>query len=267
MKAEEEMRAWRNWREACALEKISAPESARLREVIAERFRSMLRKLHLHGGAQLPAPSAAECAQLFESYCALHQRQDGKKYKHWLLTRGRQDLDTVQSGVMLLIRNVVREWVRDCHPATAAVSLQQRVGLGSTPVTLEELLPAEAAEPRSADQCAWMEQMLRRAEKSLEPAERAVLILRARGTVFSAPGVRAEFGLGKTALHKYHRTLLENWAEEIKKFFPGLPPQEGAAMVLDLMDEMGKKLFLHSSAEKEVSAAFGRVEAPDDENP
>lgn len=134
MKAESEMQAWQHWREACALSLISDLEKSHLTTVIAQRFRSMLRKVNLHGYGTLSAPPNADCAHLFETYCAMHQRRDGKKYKQWLLTRGRRDLDTVQSGVMLLIRNVVREWIRDTHPQTAPVSLQQQVGSGNKPV-------------------------------------------------------------------------------------------------------------------------------------
>jgi len=264
MNAEEEMAAWRNWKDLCALALISNTERIQLQQVISDRFRSMVRKVNLHGRGALTAPPNPDCAHLFESYCAMHQRRDGKKYKQWLLSRGRQDLDTVQSGVMLLIRNVVREWVRDSHPQTAEVSLQHFLGQGATPVTLEELLPDTKSETRTAEQSEWIEETIRNEVESLEAVERAVLLIRARGSVFSAAGIREEFGFGKTALHKYHRLLLERWAAEARDLFPELAPAEGAGLVLDLMDGMGKKLFRQSFAENNDFSAFGEMEVCDD---
>ncbi len=264
MEAEQEMQAWQHWREACALSLISEPERSHLTTVISQRFRSMLRKVNLHGRGELSAPPLADCAHLFESYCAMHQRRDGKKYKHWLLTRGRQDLDTVQSGVMLLIRNVVREWIRDTYPQTAPVSLQQIVGSGKTPVSLEQLLPDSSADGRSAEQAAWIEYRVSNSPSQLDPLKEAVLTLRAKGIVFSAPGVKEKVGYGKTALHQCHRDWMQELAEELREQFPGISAAEGASMVLDLMDELGRKIISDSFAEKSSKPAFGEVEVNDD---
>ncbi len=48
MLPEQEMQAWRHWHEACALGLISETGRMQLRRVIADRFRSMLRKINLH---------------------------------------------------------------------------------------------------------------------------------------------------------------------------------------------------------------------------
>ncbi|MDF3129834.1 hypothetical protein P0Y35_11555 [Kiritimatiellaeota bacterium B1221] len=264
MNAEQEMEAWQHWREACALSLISEGEKTQLTTVISQRFRSMLRKVNLHGRGQLSAPPESDCAHLFETYCAMHQRRDGKKYKHWLLTRGRRDLDTVQSGVMLLIRNVVREWIRHTYPQTAAVSLQQVVGKGSRPVTIEQLLPDTAGESRTKEQTAWMDAQVQYWLGALDPLKQAVLKLRAKGIVFSAPGVKAQVGYGKTALHQCHREWIQMLAEEVRERFPGISAEEGSSLVLDLMDELGHKKLLHSFAEKSSTSAFGEVEVNDD---
>lgn len=260
MNAEAEMEAWAHWREACALALISERERLHLSKVMGDRFRSMVRKINLHGASNLSAPPNADCAHLFETYCAMHNRRDGKKYKHWLLTRGRRDLDTVQSGVMLLIRNVVREWIRDAHPHTAPVSLQQAVGSGSQPVPLEQLLPARSPEDRSPEQDAWIESKAGSELENLDTLKKAVLVLRARGTVFSAPGVREEFGYGKSALHQCHRDWLRELADDLRERFPGLRAVEGTGMVLDLLDEMGRRISSGSLVENPDATAFGEVE-------
>jgi hypothetical protein len=256
MNAEQEMSAWHAWHEACALALIPVPDRIQLTTVIADRFRSMVRRINLHGQGRLSAPNDADCAHLFETYCAMHNRRDGKKYKYWLLTRGRRDLDTVQSGVMLLVRNVVREWVRDAHPRTAAMSLQQTLGSNTT---LEQLLPDTRSEQRSCEQREWLTQKLASDLSDLDPVERILLLLRAQGRVFSAPGIQAEFGVGKSTLHKYHRKLLEREAEELSGHFPGLSAEDACSLVLDLLDGWGKQLLSEFLAENTDVPAFKKA--------
>jgi hypothetical protein len=262
MLPEQEMQAWRHWHEACALGLISETGRMQLRRVIADRFRSMLRKINLHGQGMLSAPPEADCAHLFESYCAVHQRRDGKKYKDWLLTRGRRDLDTVQSGVMLLVRNVVREWIRDVHPKTAALSLQQC--LGDHGVSLQELLPDQKTPARSEDQTLWMAAYLAEARADLEAVEITVLKLRAQDVIFSAPGIQETYGVGKSTLHKYHRRLLTRIAEAAVARFPELSPEDGVRLVLDILDALAQDIFLNFSAEKPGTAAFRKVKESHD---
>lgn len=265
MNAEEEMQAWQRWREACALSLISEADGRQLTLTISQRFRSMLRKVNLHGGGQLSAPSDRECAHLFEAYCAVHQRRDGKKYKHWLLTRGRQDLDTVQSGVMLLVRNVVREWIRHAHPRTAPVSLQQPVGGSATPLPLEQLLPDRSPEGRSGEQTAWLHAQVDALVSAADPLKRTVLILRATGRVFSAAGVKEEFGYGKSVLHDCQRSLLKELGESARDRFPEITPEQGCSLVLDLMDRAGHRFLSDSFPENSSAPAFGEAEVHDDD--
>lgn len=262
MSAEQEMQAWHHWHEACALGLVDEADRQQLSRVIAQRFRSMLRKLTLHGQSVPASPSDGDCAHLFEAYCAVHRRRDGKKYKDWLLSRGRRDLDTVQSGVMLLIRNVVREWIRDAHPQTAELSLQQC--LGEQGVTLQELLPDRTGESLSAEQLAWKDHELVRLRRGLEPVEITVLEIRARGLVFSSPGIQTRYGVGKTTLHKYQRRLLTRIAEGAAARFPELTPEAGSALVLDLLDALAQDILLQVSAEKPRSAAFRKVKEDHD---
>lgn len=256
-----ELQAWRNWRDACALALIEEGERYQLTMVIADRFRSMLRKVKLHSHRNPPSPPDADCAHLFEVHCAMHQRQDGKKYKEWLLTRGRRDLDTVQSGVMLLVRNVVREWLRHTQSETAPVSLQITVGEG---ITLEQLLPDGDRSSWGSELAEWCLQQVRTLPGALEEVEKVVLLLRARGQVFSAPEVKQEFGVGKTTLHKYNRLLLERLALELRERFPDLSPEQGAAAVLNVLDGAADHILSAFSAENDGTRAFGKVEDPND---
>jgi hypothetical protein len=205
-----------------------------------------VKKLNAYG-AGLPLMEDAGCGHLFETWCALHQRGNGKRYKDWLLSRGRRDLDTIQSGVMLLVRNVVREWVRDSRAGAAELSLD-------TPIpeahgcTLIELLPA-SGESKDEEGVAWAERKAAALVASVDPLQRAVLMVRAQGRVFSHPQVRADTGFGKTALHRHHRQLLEQVAQEVKEAFPGLSAEEGSRVVLSTLDQAGQLILSQKDAE------------------
>ncbi|MEX2606989.1 MAG: hypothetical protein WD708_06555, partial [Kiritimatiellia bacterium] len=73
------------------------------------------------------------------------------------------------------------------------------------------------------------------------------------------------FGFGKTTLHKYNRLLLERLALELRERFPGLSPEQGAAAVLETLDETGNEINRAFSAEKSGIRAFGKVEDLNDQ--
>jgi len=260
MNAEEELKAWEEWRARCAVALLEEEQRIWLTGVIAKRFRLRLRKLAAAGiwsGSPPDAPSERECAHLFESHLQLHQRRDGKSYKHWLLTRGRRDLDTVQSGVMLLIRNVVKDWVKHTHPRTAPLSLQETFG---SDVTLEQCLPGEVRDLQSPVRI-WVLEQLQSWAESLAVEEKRMLAIRAKGWVFSSPRALAVAGVGKTTLHKLHRSLLKTWADRIMEAHPGVEASEASAALLEAMDQAGER-FLHLLMENRIPAAFKEAKDP-----
>lgn len=261
MKAEEELELWRCWRERCALGRLEEADRAVLELRIGERFRSRLRQLNAHRNGRVPQmPGDRECAHGFETFCALHRRRDGKSYKHWLLTRGRRDLDTVQSGVMLLIRNVVKDWLRDREPENKGLSLEKEIG----GMTLAQCLPAEDSLKGMGEMRAWLEERLPEWTRCMREEEAAGLRIRAKGWVLSDPRVRTETGFGKSTLHKYHRALMVRWAEALRSVFPEADPEAAAFLLLDAMDRTGE-ILLEIFAENDGNAAFGEVEVHDDD--
>jgi len=246
MNAEQEMSGWRAWHEACAFGLIGEEERVGLQKVVGDRFRSRVKRLNAFGSG-LPLMDDLGSSHLFESWCALHQRRDGKHYKDWLMTRGRRDVETIQSGVMLLVRNVVREWVKESHVQVAEMSLDESIKEASG-MTLGGLLPSEGQD-RTEEQSLWIEQQGVRLKKNVGEAERAVLLLRAEGRTFSHPQVKQDTGFGKTKLHETHRELLMRMAEEVKADFPGIEAEEASGMVLDVLDLAGREILMKISAE------------------
>jgi hypothetical protein len=232
--------AWADWYERCAFGLLEKAAKAGLEKVVGDRFRSRVKRLNAYGG-DLPYPVDRECAHLFETWCALHDRRDGKRYKDWLMTRGQRDLDTIQSGIMLLVRNVVREWVRQQHAAFTALSLDEPLPEASGRC-LRELLPAERTDD-SAEWSRWQTRQAHALIKAAQPVDLAVLEVRAEGRVFSHPQVRADTGYGKTALHNAHRRILKNVAEDVKAEFPGLDTETASQLVLSTLDQASQLIL------------------------
>jgi hypothetical protein len=247
MEEQKEIKAWHSWREACAFGLLGEEERRWLRKIVGDRFRSRVKRLNAYG-AELPMPQDAVCAHLFESWCALHPRRDGKRYKDWLLTRGRRDLDTLQSGVMLLVRNVVREWVRDAQPDACEVSLDEPITEASG-FTLLQLLP-ERNNGREKDKEDWCRLHAMRVAEEADAVDSVALAVRREGKVFSHPQVKEETGFGKTTLHQRHRNLMETLAAQVKEDFPGMDAPAATGIVLDVLDQAGEIILSKKNAEK-----------------
>lgn len=82
----------------------------------------------------------------FETHLLLKNTRGGKRYKDWLFARAEHvewhPWDAIQGGATLLLRDVVREYLRREHAPDRVTSLHRPVGMvGDSNVTLEELLP------------------------------------------------------------------------------------------------------------------------------
>lgn len=95
-------------------------------------------------------PSANEAWHRFETYCQLRKRVDGKAYKKWLFARieGKDysTQKTIEAGITLLMRDVVRDYLRQEASDYPAISLDKGRSAnpdGDMPLNPEELLPGE----------------------------------------------------------------------------------------------------------------------------
>lgn len=253
---------WRAWHAACALG--LTPEGSRgvLEGFLGRRFGGMVRRMG-SGGLSHRVPGDAACASLFETWCCLHRRREGKRYKDWLMARGDGSLGAVESGVMLLLRKVVLEWVRMEFPRGMGLSLEAELGAGG--VTLEELLPegTVAAEVRFEEE-GWVRERVPGWVAAMTRAERAAVAARREGRSFVDAGVLRAAGVGKTALHKHFRGWVTERAAEVRSRFGEMPAAEGTALVLRILELCGNEIFLNFSEEGVAAAGCRVMEDPDD---
>ncbi len=238
-----ELQAWREWRRLCAIGRLPPPEAAQLRAAIAVRFRGSIRRYCDHFGlaaGAVQAPGDEDCAHLFETHCALHHRADGKAYKHWLLARGDQSLDAVQSGVSLLARMVVRDWLRREHAGKAETSLDSPPPGASQP--LSELLPTASRDnDLPAGGLEWAEDLLPRLLANLHPIEQKLLRIRRSGRELYDPEALREHHIGKSALYNHQKKLFQRLAEAVRADYPDLSAAAAARLGLELLDRLVAK--------------------------
>ncbi|MCC5844769.1 MAG: hypothetical protein JJU05_11005 [Verrucomicrobia bacterium] len=239
---------WRAWHEACALD--LAPEGVRcaLTGFLGRRFAGAVRRLG-QGGLAHRTPGDKDCAHLFETWCCLHQRREGKRYKDWLMTRGDRSQGAVESGVSLLLRKVVLEWVRMEFNRQPVLSLDASLTAETGGLTLEDLLPDPDEKELSFEERRWVNERVEGWVAAMTRVERVAVAARREDRSFVEPGVLRAAGVGKSALHNHFRAWIRSRAEDVKARFPDLPPSESTALALLILEECARKIFLTFSVE------------------
>lgn len=135
---------WCEWHTQCA--------AARCVEATREALRlfGWMRFKHyalIYGDPAITAgalPNAADCWHLIETRLATGRTRQDKRYKDWLFDRAggtTATLDAVQGGASLLLRDVVRDFLRREGPKAHHLSLDAPSGKGPNTPSLAELLP------------------------------------------------------------------------------------------------------------------------------
>jgi len=263
-----DLKQWREWTAQCALGLCAAETRADLRAFVSLRFRHCARKCCFLTNADDPVqlfPSPADAWHLFESRLRLHQTRAGKSYKQWLLARDGAGADraSMESGVSLLVRDVVREYLRREHmPRTFAALEQPVAGLTGEAVSLRELLPgdadtAAAVEQREldalADTCA-RDLMVR-----LSRREQVALLARETGRSITDQAVLQAAGCGKSELSRAYHKALQSIAAHVRSRFRGEDPEGAAAIACATLAQLKILLSRDFSWEPELAHPFSKV--------
>ena len=145
------LEAWREWHRECALDLSSERTRDALCKFASHRFKNWaakyIRKTNA-GHVSNIGVSARQAWHLFESHVTVKQTREGKAYKKWLFARCRcsteNELDVVQGGASLIMRDVVRDYLVAEFSSSETVSIATNVGHSDgTPLTIGDLLPGE----------------------------------------------------------------------------------------------------------------------------
>ncbi|MEI7436163.1 MAG: hypothetical protein WCL16_05085 [bacterium] len=263
---------WTEWHARCALLLCGDAARTALPAFVHLRFKKYIRQYgaYLAGGADgaLPMPAINDAWQLFETHLAVDETRDGRVYKTWLFDRvaGSSDdpVAVIQGGATLLLRDVVREYLRREHSPAGTVSLQAPLANGESVWTLEELLP-DTADPAS--------EAARRECEALSDGAAAVLFetttLRERVAVLAKdlglscahPDVVCAAGCGKTLTALAWQNVMQRLAARVRASFAGENREQLSLLAIMTATALQQRVRGWAAVEKNTAHLFKLAES------
>jgi hypothetical protein len=217
---------WQEWGELCDSALCSESSRAELYKFARINWNAWLDKES--GGGDVPEESevvGTEPWQRFESHCAVKQTAAGKSYKSWLFERvsilpNGTPADKVRSGASVIMRTVVREFLRKEGRFRLRRFSQPEPSLSDTPpnasegLTYEDLLsdtvaPGQEVELRDLQRIATTEAR-KVVDGSFNERQRIVFTAAALRIALSNPEVERLAGCKKSVLSDtLNKTLRE----------------------------------------------------------
>lgn len=228
----EEDAAWIQWRIRCALGLCPPEAQAPLRDFAYAAFRHYV--AIYASTARMPdagalTPPREEAWHCFETHLRIRNNREGKSYKDWLFSRavrpGSSTLDCIRGGATLLMRDVVRAYLRRETSPPGTQGLETPIGpcADGGGLTLRDLLP-DTSDTRSS---VARNEVLSLAEAATAPVfamigrrERIALLARELGLSLAHPLVTAVADCRKSVLFTAYRKALEGLAEGVRKRYP-----------------------------------------------
>jgi len=203
-----------------------------LRNFAIVRFNALVSKcaVKLNMGERLNAGlRAADAWHLWETHLVVGRGRAGKCYKDWLFSRiptestaSCDTLDILQGGATLIMRDVVREFLRREFSAKNVLSLSEKTMFDASGVALEDLLPADVdpsqeVELRELDNIALT--LARDFFEDMSLRERVAVLARGIGLSLAHPSVEKAGGCRKTMLNQALWTFVKRLADRLSLDF------------------------------------------------
>lgn len=261
---------WLQWKQLCALALCRPMTQSALRDLVGRRFRQ-----YVAGYASGPGSGTAleprDAWHGFETYFQLHRTRQGKGYKEWLFARGPDPaadpaaaLAAVESGVSLLLRNVVREHLRQERPSWRCLSTQESaLGPDGPGLTLDELLPGPSdtlAEVERRELERLGQALVADCLDQLSIRERIALLARELGLSCRHAGAQQAAGCDRTALAQAFPAALKKIARQVAGAHPGESRGFLAALTLQVFQAVREALFQWLRADKARSTLLTPLE-------
>jgi hypothetical protein len=264
--------SWMEWKRQCALDLCTPEVRGGLTRFAGDRFRSLLVRLD----CGLSAPAPREAWHLFETHLTVTSTRGGKRYKDWLFARVADSadppVDVIQGGATLILRDVVRNYLRNEAPRTDTLSLDAPAwGEGTGALTFVDLLP-DSLDPADEIALRDYEALARKHAADGFAAstrrERVLLLASELGVPFYRKQVEDAAGCRKTALHASYRDLVMRIGRGLTREYADDDSESVLALTLMTLSHMKKAAREWALAEKSFSDLFNMVEAgPDTAGP
>ncbi len=249
-----ELENWQMWQERCAAARCTLAAQVDLFGFAFDRFRRYLQKVR----PAFSPPSAPDAWHAFESHLALGRTRSIKAWKAWLFARGGKSttLHCIQGGATLIMRDVVRSYLRNEHHPTWMISLEapldQAAGRPGSAVALEDLLPA-SADPMAALAVQELQtlanQLFLMAIKRLSFREQVALTVHHAGKTLSHHAVTKAAGCGKSTVCNVLHRGIQKMADLLQKELP----QESAGTRMQVAQELIEIIATESQKKMETA--------------
>ncbi len=261
-----ELKDWAEWKIQCARKLCGEETQIRLGSFAQSRFGIQLRRqvsiTNLNNNDVLrQLPSSDNAWHQFESYAALKQTREGKRYKDWIFARVQGGngvpLDIIQSGASLIMRSVVRAYLRAEFSPRITVSMDQPIG--DSELTMADLLPGKIDPVDSVVENEYNILAERHAATLLEELscrERIGLLAKFNGISLDNAEVLALAGCGKSTLSQVVRDMLGKIRDDIKREYDDDGHDAVTAFTVLVVKYLEKELNKWKSLEKNLPHCF-----------
>lgn len=265
---------WQEWKEKCALALCAEDARRSLPGFVHARFSHFVEayvRTTNAGSASGLIPFADEAWHRFETHFHLHELPGGKTYKDWLFAhmeeKGYSAQESIEAGATLLLRDVVREYLRREHSSHRMISTNARVdgsaSDGASP-SLEELLPGlldttrdvesrELQEVAHADSAAAFARLDRR--------ERVALLVHEAGMSLAHPEAIRVAGCRRSALNDAFHGALTGIAAYAREHHLREDRSVQASLACLMFEQMRRLVFFWGKSENGCAQFCRLIEA------
>ncbi len=242
----------------CALDLCSKDSISALHTFVKLRFGKLLNR-GLGESAQTPDNPW----HLFEAHMTIKQTRQGKCYKDWLFARlvhsADPDINVLEGGATLIIRDVVREYLRQECAKPQTVSLDKALSGEFSDFTLLDLLASEQSPinaicmleyERLAD--SYAEELI----QNLTDRESIALLAKYMGISLVNPLVLETAECKKTVFTKTYVKFVQKVARRIKTEYAEEDTQSLLTLTLMVLRKIKKLNFEQKKAEQPLSSLF-----------
>jgi len=264
-------RPWSEWEQQCAFTRCSSQARHALSAWAYTRFSRLLEPCAARARRAVPpanSVSPRDAWHLLETHLTVPGADGGKCYKKWLFSRVARSsdhpLDVVQSGATLIMRDVVRRYLRQEQRPGHVDSLDRPLaGHGATALTAHDLLacvadPADEVARREFERLARTHAERWAAE--VDRVDRVVLLARHTGRPLNDPEVQDLAGRRKSALSKRYHALVTSIMKELQASCPDDDAQAHLLLGAMTVEHLQACIFLQEKVERQFGRAFYVVE-------
>ena len=205
---------------------------------------------------------------LFETYLAIRNTRQGKTYKEWLFARlpgiEREDLEALAGGATLLMRDVVRDYLRQEYPPSEMISLNSTTGgLNDSGLTLEDLLPGTIDPVNEVATREFERLATGHAHEFFDqmgPREKVAFLAKDLGLSLAHDEVLKAAGCRKSVLNESYQAFILNAAGEIKKIYSSEDAESVRLLILMTLQKIKCNVREWGRSSTELSNLFTLAE-------